>query len=101
MSLGPPQEHVAGWFVASVMVLLVGLFAMGFVGTAGRKTCETDYRCAGGAQDQIHLLSAPSLLTDWPAAITTVPYPQAALHSLDAHKPAKRCAAHRGHAEME
>lgn len=25
---------------------------MGFVGTAGRKTRETDYRYAGGAQDQ-------------------------------------------------
>ncbi len=55
---------------------------MGFVGTAGRKTRETDYRCAGGAQDQN--ISPFSPLTHDKLADRNHDrsYPRAVLHSL-------------------
>lgn len=50
MGLRPLQKRLVVWAVASVLVLLAGLFAMGFVGT-GRKTRDEDYRSAVGAQE--------------------------------------------------
>jgi hypothetical protein len=39
------------WTVASAFVLLPALFAFGLIGTAERKTRETNYRSAVGAQE--------------------------------------------------
>ena len=50
MGLRPLQIRFVVWAVASVLVLLGGLFAMGFVGTE-RKTRDADYRSAVGAQE--------------------------------------------------
>jgi len=50
MGLRPLQKRFVVWAAASVLVLLVGLFAMGFIGT-GRKTRDVDYRSAVGAQE--------------------------------------------------
>src|ERR1700733_8411985 len=50
MGLRPLQKRFVVWAGASVLVLLVGLFAMGFAGT-GRQTRDSDYRSAVGAQE--------------------------------------------------
>ena len=50
MGFRPLQKRFVVWAAASVLVLLVGLFAMRFIGT-GRKTRDADYRSAVGAQD--------------------------------------------------
>ena len=50
MGFRPLQKRFVVWAAASVLILVVGLFAMGFVGT-GRKTRDADYRSAVGAQE--------------------------------------------------